>query len=130
MLFILAGPFYISAQAQVKVSMEFVQQELTKAKSYTLAFFIKGSNVESADDESAQRQQMAHLQYLFTLKEQNKLLLFGPLTDDGNMRGILIFSLTDVEQVKALLNEDPHVKAGLLAYEIHPWFGIPGHSLK
>lgn len=123
--------FYcVSVHAQEKVSMELVQQELTKAKSYTLAFFLKGEKVEDTSDETAQRTQMEHLQYLFTLKEQNKLLLFGPLTDHGNIRGIMIFSLTDIEQVKALLNEDPHVKAGHLAYEVHPWFGIPGQALK
>jgi uncharacterized protein YciI len=120
----------ISGYGQESVSMASVQAELSKARPYTIAFFVKGAKQPEANVEEAQKNQMAHLQYLFTLKEKKQLLLFGPLTDDSAIKGIMIFNLTDVNEVKKLLDGDPHVKAGHLGYEIHPWFGIPGHSLE
>jgi uncharacterized protein YciI len=122
--------FYMSVYGQESVSMEFVQAELSKARAYSLAFFVQGPERTEESVELAQKNQMLHLQYLFALKEKNQLLVFGPLTDDSPIKGIMIFNLTDVTEVKKLLDNDPHVKAGHLAYEVHPWFGIPGHTLK
>ena len=119
----------IAVNGQQMASAESVQAELTKAKAYTLAFFIK-SNASTEDEAAAQKNQMLHLQYLFGMKEAGKLLLFGPLTDESSIRGILIFSETDTTIVKQLLDQDPHVRTGHLKYEIHPWFGVPGQGLK
>ena len=116
--------------AQETVTVQDVQAELAKAKAYTLVFFTKGSREEKQDEaNAAQAMHMQHLQYLFTLKKNNVLSVFGPLTDNGNVRGILIFNSTDQAEVKKHLDADPYIKAGYMAYEIHPWFGVPGHSL-
>jgi uncharacterized protein YciI len=116
------------AKAQTPVTPEYLQKELSRAKAYTLVFLMKGKEIVS-DEQTAQRTQMEHLQYLFTLKENKHVSIFGPLTDGGSMRGILIFNSTDATEVKKFLDGDPHVKAGSLTYEIHPWFGIPGQTL-
>jgi uncharacterized protein YciI len=114
------------ASCQTIVDDAYVQQQLAVAKAYTLVFLKKGPK---HSDPNAKNAQMAHLKYLFELKEQGKLAVFGPLTDDGDLRGIGIFTSTDVKEVERLLNEDAHVKEGHLVYEIHPWFGVPGQSL-
>lgn len=114
------------AVAQEQVSIEHVQQQLASAKAYTLVFLTQG---KVKDDAKAAQNQMPHLQYLFSLKEGGHVSIFGPLTDNSNIRGILIFNVTDIGQVKKLMDGDPHVKAGHLSYEIHPWFGVPGQTL-
>ena len=111
------------------VTSEFVQGQLAKAKSYTLVFLTSGVREVKEGDETAASNQMLHLQYLFTLKEQNHLSIFGPLTDSGKIRGILIFNSAEEALINKMMDEDPHVKKGYLSYEMHPWFGIPGQVL-
>jgi uncharacterized protein YciI len=115
--------------AQETMSLPEVQAELAKAKNYTLVFFLKGPKEEKENDAAARELHMKHLQYLFGLKKNNVLSIFGPLTDNGTIKGILIFNSTDQVEVKKYLDADNYVKAGYMAYELHPWFGIPGQSL-
>jgi uncharacterized protein YciI len=49
------------------------------------------------------------------------LVVAGPLADNSEVRGILIFKGVTTEEAKALADEDPAVKAGRLAVDIHPW---------
>jgi uncharacterized protein len=116
-------------EVESNITAEFIHAHLAKARSYTLVFLTRGRNPEPADEADGQNQQMSHLQYLFALKEKKYVSIFGPLTDDGNVRGILIFNSIEPSAVKTLMDADPHVKAGSLGYEIHPWFGIPGQTL-
>jgi uncharacterized protein len=129
MLFLCFIGACISANAQETVSMQDVQAELAKAKSYTIVFFIKGTREENKDEAVMHDLHMKHLQYLFTLKKKNVISVFGPLTDNSDIRGILIFNSTDQAEVKKYLDQDSFIKEGYMAYEIHPWFGIPGQSL-
>ena len=111
---------------QTTVDEAYIQKELSTARAYTIVLYKKGPNPAGPDLKAMQ---MNHLKYLFTLKEQGKISVFGPLTDNGDIRGIGIFNLTDVKEVEKLLNDDELVKSGHMIYEIHPWFGVPGQSL-
>ncbi|HEU4717596.1 MAG TPA: YciI family protein [Bacteroidia bacterium] len=108
---------------------EEIMSAVSKGKAYTLMFLYKGKN-RAQDKTEEDRLQMEHLAYLFKLREEGKLLLNGPLTGEGDLRGIAIFSLTDTEEVRRLSEEDPAVKAGRLRVEVFPWFGLPGDHLR
>jgi uncharacterized protein YciI len=56
------------------------------------------------------------------LAQQGKIVVAGPFGDDGSWRGIFIFNCETEMEVKQLLNTDPAIAAGRLAYEIHPWW--------
>lgn len=58
-----------------------------------------------------------------------KLNVAGPFGDDGDWRGILIFKSGTLEEIKALVEQDPMVKIGRLTYEIHPWWSQKGIKL-
>ncbi len=60
------------------------------------------------------------------MAESGKLQIAGPFGDDGNWRGIFIFDVATEEEVKELLKDDPAIQSGRLAYEIHPWWTLPG----
>jgi len=55
-----------------------------------------------------------------------KLLLAGPFSDDGKLRGMFVFQVGSLEAAKALTDGDPAVQAGRLVAEIHPWFSAKG----
>jgi uncharacterized protein len=61
-----------------------------------------------------------------SLHAQGKLLVAGPLGDDGAARGIVIYRVPDVAAAKALAAEDPAVKAGRLVLEAWPWMTLKG----
>jgi uncharacterized protein YciI len=53
--------------------------------------------------------------------EAGDLVIAGPFTDDGDLRGVILFQTKTLEEAQTLAASDPAVKAGRLAVEIHPW---------
>jgi uncharacterized protein YciI len=66
-----------------------------------------------------------HLAYLMGLMQQGKLALAGPFHDEGELKGIFIYSVPMDEAMK-LEAEDPMVKNGFFKLEGHPWATAKG----
>ena len=117
-----------TAKDSISITDEYIMDQIKQGKQYILLLLKRGSN-RGENEEEIEKIQMGHLHHLFKLKAEGKLVLAGPVDTDVDLRGIGIFNLTDMEQVKKLVEEDPAVKSGRLTYEIYPWFGIPGDGL-
>jgi uncharacterized protein len=65
--------------------------------------------------------QRAHLQHIAEMQATGKLAAVGPMTDDGPLRGIVVFKI-DADEAKRLAAADPHVKAGRLRLELFTWW--------
>ena len=66
----------------------------------------------------------------FELRRDGMLCIACPAVgDESDVTGFYIFS-TDVETTKKIMDEDPTVKAGIFAYEIHLVDSFPGVALK
>lgn len=90
-------------------------------KKYVIAFLKKGPN-RNQDSATAAQLQKAHLDNIESLVNMGKLVVAGPFTDDGDLRGIYVFNVTTVEEAKKLTETDPAVQAGRLVMELHPWY--------
>lgn len=55
-----------------------------------------------------------------------KLIVAGPMGDDTDLRGIFIFKAKSPDEVRAMAEEDPAIRAGRLVLELHPWFAAAG----
>lgn len=66
--------------------------------------------------------QANHLTHLRQLSEAGHLIMAGPFTDGGELRGVSVFRVESIEEAQALADADPAVKAGRLVVEIHPWY--------
>ena len=66
-----------------------------------------------------------HLAYLMGLMQQGQLALAGPFHDDGELKGIFIYSVP-MDQAMKLEAEDPMVKNGFFKLEGHPWATAKG----
>jgi len=67
-----------------------------------------------------------HMANIKRLAAEGKLVIAGPFleqTGKGSLAGLFIFRVETVDETKALVETDPAVKAGRLAYEIVPWLG-------
>lgn len=94
-------------------------------KSFVIAFLKSGPNRDQ-DSVTAEKLQRAHLDNIFRLAEEGKLVVAGPFTDDTELKGIYIFNVETIEEAKKLSETDPAIKAGRLIMELHPWYGPAG----
>ena len=62
--------------------------------------------------------QFRHLRNLLRLRRFKKTVISGPLMDDGDVRGVVMFKVGTEDEVRKLIETDPAVQAGRLSYEI------------
>lgn len=91
-------------------------------KQYVMAFLKAGPNRDQDSTTIAQLQR-AHLDNIFRLADEGKLVLAGPFLDSGDLKGIYVFNVNTIEEAKALTESDPAVKAGRFVMDLHPWYG-------
>lgn len=89
--------------------------------TYYFGILMKGpkwSADETPERAAIQEGHMAHIQSMW---KAGKLVLAGPLADDGDWRGVLIYRTKSLDEAQRLANDDPAVKAGRLTVTMHPW---------
>jgi uncharacterized protein YciI len=96
-----------------------VEYEMT---TYYVGFLFKGPNWSPEETPERARLQEAHMANIRRMGAEGKLLVAGPFTDDGDVRGLYVFKVGSIEEARDLAASDPAVKAGRLRFEIHPWF--------
>lgn len=100
-------------------------------KQYWFVMLVKGpQRGEPISTEQAAELQAGHMAHMGVQHEAGRLVLAGPFGDDGDWRGIQIYDAGSKEEVEAICAEDPAVKAGRLACQVHPWWGQVGSTLK
>jgi hypothetical protein len=108
------------------VTNESIQLSLSTAKPYSLFILKPGP---TRDQPEANVIQWEHVTYLFQLREAGMLNISCPVMEEGEIMGVGVLNTT-IEKAKAILEEDPNVKAGRLVYSLHKCMGIPGDSLQ
>ncbi|RTL59901.1 MAG: hypothetical protein EKK37_03385 [Sphingobacteriales bacterium] len=119
--------FVITSTAQQTTKTE--KKPENQVRKYYFVMLLKGSN-RTQDSVTAAKLQDGHMANIGRLYKEGKLKVAGPFGDDGNWRGIFIFDCETEEEVKKLLDTDPAIAAGRLAYDIHPWYTTPMGSFK
>ena len=100
-----------------------------KMKTYQFVFFRKGAPVQMTAEET-QKTMQRHLQNLERIwLIENKAVLLGPLTDNGDIRGIAVLDTTP-EDAKKLMDEDPFIKSGAMKADIRPLMAADGFLRK
>jgi len=66
--------------------------------------------------------QEGHMANIKALWEAKKLVIAGPMGDDGDTRGVFVFQAATRAEAAALADSDPAIKAGRLVPEIHSWW--------
>ena len=62
------------------------------------------------------------------LAQAGLLAVVLPVTDDTELAGIGVFAAT-LDDTRAIMDDDPGVRAGIFGYQIHPVRGFPGACL-
>ena len=93
---------------------------------YYLGLLLRGPAWTAEQTPEVERLQAAHQAHLRRLRESGKLVIMGPLLDDGQIRGVSVFRVDSPEEALALMTSDPAVQAGRLVCEVHPWMAPRG----
>lgn len=93
-------------------------------KNYYLVILKTGNN-KTSDKEYINQQFRGHMDNIGKLVKSGNLVVAGPFgKNDSQFRGIFILQNVNNEaEAKALVENDPAVKAGLLTYSLYPWYG-------
>jgi len=93
-------------------------------EQYTLALMTRTEKWDLGAT-AFQEARQAHLASLAKLSDAGTIAVTGRIGEEGDLRGIIIFSVA-AEQAAKLLEDDPMVKAGYLKPELHPWITAKG----
>ena len=93
----------------------------SKLIEFQMALLKRGTKVMPRNWQvSPLRQQ--HLSYMRSLLESGKVVIAGPVIDDPELRGVVIFRTKSADEARGLVMADPAVAAGFFAVETHPWW--------
>ncbi len=105
------------------VAAQDTEANLPKMAHYFVGLIYRGPTWSPEVTQEVQELQAAHLANIGRLMESGEMVLAGPFTDDGDLRGLFFYNVDTLEEAQALVDSDPAVKAGRLRVELHPWLG-------
>jgi uncharacterized protein YciI len=94
--------------------------------TYYVGFLRKGPAWSAESTPEGNRIQEAHMGHIRKMVASGKLILAGPFTDNGDLRGMFVFRVDSMDEARALAEADPAVKARRLVLELHPWLSARG----
>ena len=111
-----------------KYSEEEIMQKVAIGKPFTLLILFAGDPVPD-DDTVVSQMQLGHLAHLFTMEDEGKCCIYGPISNHDELHGIIIFNTINKEEIHQWMADDPYIKAGHLKYELYDWFTILGQKI-
>lgn len=111
------------------LTAEEIMQKVATGKPFILLLLLTGPTAPPEDQQQTGQLQMAHLSRLFQLEQEGHSCIFGPISNDERLRGLIVFNTTDREKIHGLMADDPWIKGGYLTYELYDWFSIPGQKI-
>lgn len=98
---------------------------LPTTRAYTVVILKAGPNRAM---DGADAIVWEHGRRNFGLRAEGKLAIVCPVADGSDVSGVAIFDL-DEARTRAVMDEDPGVRAGVFTYEVHPCRSFPGDAL-
>lgn len=89
-------------------------------KPYFLGLLKRGPRWNETEGSEAAELLPKHLAYMRDQSEAGRYLAAGPVLDQSELAGVLLISAETIEAAVALAQNDPGVRAGRLAVEVHP----------
>jgi uncharacterized protein len=94
-------------------------------KQYWLVLLYSGG-VRSQDSITAAKIQKAHINNIERLAAEGKIIMAGPMGDNGSLRGIFIMDGKDSTEIANHIKVDSAIVTGRLRFEIRPWWTAKG----
>lgn len=98
-------------------------------KKYYLVLLQANPEKQELDSVKVAEIQKAHLDNIDRLAKLGKIVMAGPMGDNGNLRGIFVMDCESLEEAMLLCRTDPAIKQKRLLFEVHPWWAAKGSKL-
>jgi hypothetical protein len=108
-----------------EITDDYMKQMISRTKEYCIVILKLRPDWTGIEKEKIIWE---HGRRNFALRAEGLLSIVCPVTDDSEVRGIVIFN-ADIGRVRSIMNEDPGVKEGIFSYELHTCRSFPGDSL-
>lgn len=89
--------------------------------THHIGFLKRGPKSTTEVTEESKKIQAGHIAHMRKAHAAGALVVAGPIADNGDLRGILIYKTANIEDARRWASEDPAVVAERLVVEIHPW---------
>jgi hypothetical protein len=110
---------------ETAITDEFMQRMLATSNTYCVMILREGPKW---NDPGRDKIVWEHGRRNFQLRADGVLSIVCPVTDDGEIKGVGIFSAS-VEETQRVMDGDPGVQAGIFLYETHLCRSFPGDCL-
>ena len=107
-----------------RITDDYMRDRISQAKTYALIVLRPTQEYFAADSRPIVRE---HGQRNMALQAAGIMPIVCPV-GDGEISGIGIFN-TDPDEARAIMADDPGVRAGIFTFEVHNCRGFPGDSL-
>ena len=107
------------------ISDEFMRERLAQAQSYALVIMRRNAKLKRPEVDPIIWE---HGRRNMALQEAGLMPIVCPVRDESEYAGICILTVS-LDRAREIFSEDPGVKAGIFALEVHPVGGFPGSAL-
>jgi hypothetical protein len=107
------------------ITDDYMREVIKTRKPYTLVVFKSGPRT---DEPGADKVIWEHGRRNLELRKEGIVSIIIALRDEWEIEGLDVFNAS-VDETRRIMEQDPAVKAGVLAYEIHPAVSFPGDAL-
>jgi hypothetical protein len=113
-----------------EITDEMMREALATTRGYTIVILKAGPNFSAQGERSQEVDNIVweHGRRNFALRAAGLLSIVCPVADGSGVNGLAIFN-ADPDRVRAIMTEDPGVKAGVFTFDIHPTRSFPGDCL-
>ncbi len=107
------------------ITDEYIRQMQAKMKEYCVCTV---RTTPKRGQTGANRLMTEYSRRTLVLRAQGTLAILCQIADGSGVNAVMIFSAS-VDEVKKLMDEEPAIKEGILAYELHASRSFPGDML-
>jgi uncharacterized protein YciI len=90
--------------------------------TFQLVFLKKNPDWKARSSTEVQSIEVAHQEFFDGLIQSDQVLVSGLVTDESDLRAIIVSSATTMQQAQSIVASDPAVKVGMLRAETYAWY--------
>jgi hypothetical protein len=113
------------SSAQSAITDDYMRGMLQTARPVTILILRKGPKYDAAEAPAIRWE---HVRRNFALRADGRLAIVCPVSDGSAVTGVGLYT-TDVDETRAIVDDDPGVRAGVFVYDLYPSLGFPGDGL-